>query len=107
MKREVSDLRGLLSGRGRRAGQHWALELEALGVLAEAVGLPRVLVLAVGSLRANGGCCRLTLGGLTLCNQLKVKPIPGATIPLDVGLQRLQIHKTGRDRDTLNRPPIT
>ena len=56
MKREVSDLRGLLSGRGRRAGQeHWALELEALGVLAEAVGLPRVLVLAVGSLRANGG----------------------------------------------------
>ena len=52
MKHEVLDLCGLLSGRGRRAGQErWALGLEALGVLAEAVGLPRVLVLAVGNLR--------------------------------------------------------
>ena len=41
MKHEVSDLCRLLSGRGRRAGQErWALGLEALGVLAEAVGLP-------------------------------------------------------------------
>ena len=56
-KKAVSDLGGLLRGRSRRAGQErWGfcaglLGLEALGVLAEAVGFARVLVLAIGNLR--------------------------------------------------------
>ena len=55
MLETFSDLCRLLRGRGRRARQEcWGLGLwlETLGVLAEAVGLARVLVLAVGNLQS-------------------------------------------------------
>ena len=79
MKHEVLDLCGLLSGGGRTAGQErWALlGLEALGVLAEAVGLSRVLVLAVGNLRETAaGSPTMSLTNSCILHNLKHLDMP-------------------------------
>ena len=78
MKHEVLDLCGLLSGGGRSAGQErWALlGLEALGVLAEAVGLSRVLILAVGNLETAAGSPTMSLTNSCILHHLKHLDMP-------------------------------